>query len=448
MDVIPYSTFFVAFSFVIIILFCSFELTNQNQLTMTTIEARKIIADSINKDLLNSFERDIRFPSNDFNQVFKGLSAMFEFVNQQAEDWNTHEGNIPVEFQESKNYFERYRNDLITMISNQHQSSQHLYNIWNNLSNQHSNTNRVLLYSYPETQFLFDVYKDFPPSFAGSFAFITSGNFNANDKNSLVGVILAYEFTLKDHSQIIERRNAEKASISKIRSNFEKYLSTSESQLIDHLNNANQLFTNYSDQIDETKISKEKIFNDWYNQSVQTLNDFKSDAEKQIDALKDTYENLLKLKEPANYWKERSRIMKSKGDKTLAISLVLVSVICIALYCLLWQTPESMLKSIFENDKNAAIRWSIVFITFLSAAFFGIKPLIKLTFSHYHLARDAEEREKLMVVYLSMIQNSKIEKEDRQLIMQSLFSRADTGLLKDDSSPTMPGAVGLLEKFR
>ena len=28
--------------------------------------------------------------------------------------------------------------------------------------------------------------------------------------------------------------------------------------------------------------------------------------------------------------------------------------------------------------------------------------------------------------------------EDRKLIMQSLFSRADTGLLKDDSGPTMP----------
>ncbi|NJK98518.1 MAG: hypothetical protein HC905_29605 [Bacteroidales bacterium] len=31
--------------------------------------------------------------------------------------------------------------------------------------------------------------------------------------------------------------------------------------------------------------------------------------------------------------------------------------------------------------------------------------------------------------------------EDRQLIMQSLFSRVDTGLLKEDSSPTMPGVA-------
>ena len=40
-----------------------------------------------------------------------------------------------------------------------------------------------------------------------------------------------------------------------------------------------------------------------------------------------------------------------------------------------------------------------------------------------------------------------MDKEDRLLIMQSLFSRADTGLLKEDSSPSMPGATSLVEKL-
>jgi hypothetical protein len=31
--------------------------------------------------------------------------------------------------------------------------------------------------------------------------------------------------------------------------------------------------------------------------------------------------------------------------------------------------------------------------------------------------------------------------------MQSLFSRSDTGLLKEDSSPTMPGAGGIIGNF-
>ena len=32
-------------------------------------------------------------------------------------------------------------------------------------------------------------------------------------------------------------------------------------------------------------------------------------------------------------------------------------------------------------------------------------------------------------------------KEDRLIILQALFSRAETGLLKEDSSPTMPGTA-------
>lgn len=106
-----------------------------------------------------------------------------------------------------------------------------------------------------------------------------------------------------------------------------------------------------------------------------------------------------------------------------------------------------MLKTFFSNDKSIAIRWSIIFVTFLSFLAFGIRALTKVTFSSFHLARDAEERERLTFVYLALIKDASIDKSDRQLIMQSLFSRADTGLLKDDSSPTMPGTNSFIDKI-
>ena len=51
------------------------------------------------------------------------------------------------------------------------------------------------------------------------------------------------------------------------------------------------------------------------------------------------------------------------------------------------------------------------------------------------------------MVYLALSKEGDITKEERELIMQSLFSRVDTGLLKDDSSPTMPGLGSILDKF-
>ena len=64
-----------------------------------------------------------------------------------------------------------------------------------------------------------------------------------------------------------------------------------------------------------------------------------------------------------------------------------------------------------------------------------------MAFSSFHLARDAEEREQLTYVYLSLIKDSAVDEKEKSLIMQSLFSRAETGLLKGDSGPAMPNDI-------
>ena len=110
---------------------------------------------------------------------------------------------------------------------------------------------------------------------------------------------------------------------------------------------------------------------------------------------------------------------------------------CVTLYLLLWLTPEGMLLS-FVKGNAQAIKWSIIYVTFISFLAFGIRALNKVAFSSFHLARDAEEREQLTYVYLALIKDKAVDEKDKNLIMQSLFSRADTGLLKDDSGPTMP----------
>ena len=87
----------------------------------------------------------------------------------------------------------------------------------------------------------------------------------------------------------------------------------------------------------------------------------------------------------------------------------------------------------------------ITSITIISFLAYGMRSLNKLMFSSFHLARDAEERKKLTYVYLALKEQGAVDKEDRHIILQSLFSRAETGLLKDESSPTMPST--LMDKF-
>ncbi len=59
--------------------------------------------------------------------------------------------------------------------------------------------------------------------------------------------------------------------------------------------------------------------------------------------------------------------------------------------------------------------------------------------------RDAEEREQLTYLYLSLNQNSQLDSSSRDIVLQALFSRTDTGLLAGDSSPSMPGLNELIK---
>jgi hypothetical protein len=116
----------------------------------------------------------------------------------------------------------------------------------------------------------------------------------------------------------------------------------------------------------------------------------------------------------------------------------------VLLVTVLFLITSGALKEMFTKT-GSAVRLSILFITLISFLAYGIRTFAKLMFSSYHLSRDAEEREQLAYVYLALKKEQGIDDTERHLIMQSIFSRADSGLLKTDASPSMPGIN--LDKF-
>jgi hypothetical protein len=90
-----------------------------------------------------------------------------------------------------------------------------------------------------------------------------------------------------------------------------------------------------------------------------------------------------------------------------------------------------------------SLKYTLLLFSLISIGAYIIHIFVKLTLSSYHLARDAEERHQLAHFYLSLInrEDNKFDKEDRAVILQALFSRADTGLLKGDHAPTMPNNI-------
>lgn len=413
---------------------------------MTNTEFKKKIAETTDPEWFKNISIVFNFSYVNVNQQITGLTAIYEYVNQQIEGWNKVDATLPRELENSKTYFNQLKNSILQFVNSYHnQTGNNLKSYWRNIQNVISNTNSFPLpYNIPEAEFLIRVHKENSRYFQGAYVFLIGNNFNINNKDSFFGALLAYEFSQKDNSEIVERRNAEKSSISKIRNDFQKYLTESESIVVDHIKNANDKYEEFIKKIDDLKSEKDTLFNTWFDDTKTTQwQSWYDPTTKRVKELEDTYREKLKLEEPAKYWSERAGKLKIQGWIALTIIILLVGITCWSLAEILWTAPEQIYESWFGDDKSAAIRWSIIYITLISFIAYAIRALTKFMFSSFHLARDCEERHTLTYFYLSLLKDSNVDEKDRQLIMQSLFSRAETGLLKDDSSPTMPSdAIG------
>jgi hypothetical protein len=408
---------------------------------MTLSEIRKSILESSNPEWLNNIEIKFNFTHINSSWTLKGVSTLYDFILKQNDGWDKYGDGIPSELRNSKSYFLNLKNRLIDFLTNTKDADENrLQSYWTTVEQSINETNLYpLKFNSPEVEFLLHVYQNFPNSFSSAFNFlIKRSSIDSHNPDAFQGAVMAYEFKLKDKSSIFRRSTNEKIILKNLISTLENKISESESELINHLKRLNDKSIDFGNRIENLKKEKEEDFSNWFEKSSKDFDLFSEESTKKISDLETAYEELLRLKKPADYWKQRASELKSEGKMFLFILVGLIIIVCIILYSLLWLTPEGMLTSFFHGDKSIAVRWTIIFITLISFLAFGIRALVKITFSSFHLSRDAEERERLTYVYLAMIKDNSIDKEDRHLIMQSLFSRADTGLLKDDSSPTMP----------
>lgn len=163
---------------------------------------------------------------------------------------------------------------------------------------------------------------------------------------------------------------------------------------------------------------------------------------KKISELETTYHEKLRLEKPASYWNKKAKSYSRSGlIWTILLGIILISGLVGFSYIFdLW------LKGQTTGLKLNSLQGIIIFITIITIYTVAVKTISKMLFSSFHLQRDAEEREQLTHVYLALTnEGGKIDEASRNIILQALFSRAETGLLGKDSSPTMPGLHELVK---
>ncbi|PKB42197.1 hypothetical protein AX016_0359 [Cellulophaga sp. RHA19] len=405
---------------------------------MTIKDLRIEINQSEHKDFFKSCTVHINYPHIDFTIDLKGIDAIYGFVLRQNKGWNSTE--LPSYLNNSKEHFKKLKSQLLDLVNGGHYNIESKWQQIKALIQKQETNNRTKVFTSDSsiTKFLEELHKENPNYVKGAYNFIIGQNETINTNDLLTGLIRAYEYKNQGRTDISKRRSNERAAISTIRNSFENYVSETEGEINEVLDKSKENLIGQTAEIDGLLESKKTEFNEWLKSSQNGFSEFDVDSKKKITDLEDTYRKKLQLEAPARYWRTKSNKYREDAIKARNILLTMVAVSGIFFAIILITSPDWIFKTVFKGNATAIVRWSIVFIALISLLAFAVKAITKVMFSSFHLARDAEERHTLTFFYLALLKDTNINDDDRKLILQSLFSRAETGLLKDDSGPTMP----------
>lgn len=229
------------------------------------------------------------------------------------------------------------------------------------------------------------------------------------------------------------------------------------------INNIQHELEQSSNQLFETMHSKHEFIDKWHQDQIESFenqqhtqqntdetrvnnqtnqfNESMSEWQQRVGDLEAEYKENLRFQAPAQYWQHAANTHIFWG---LMWGLILLFIVVLGLYELS-DFFESWLIGKELKIQLDTIQGAAIFVTFVSVYAFIISVLSKLTLSSVHLYRDAREREQLTHLYLSLSNETNLDSDARNIILQSLFSRADSGLLgKDGGAPVMP----IIDMFR
>lgn len=221
---------------------------------------------------------------------------------------------------------------------------------------------------------------------------------------------------------------------------FKEAFDKTEKELTELVTNSSNLFyTQQQEIIDIKKSTLQEI-----EQEKKNFLDYKQKKEQELNDLENLYQEKLRLSKPAEYWKNMSKSYRRSGILWLIISALISLIIIAGLGLIIVYTPNLFEKNSYWLD---LVKDTALLTVITSVAIYILRITIKLSLSSFHLSRDAREREQLAYFYLSLMESKGITEKERALIINSLFSRSDTGLLKGDSTPSMTANItDLIEK--
>ncbi|MFY0698174.1 MAG: hypothetical protein JXR11_10015 [Balneola sp.] len=389
----------------------------------------------------------LKYEVDDFEETLKGLKNILTHFKNEVEFW---EQDFFFNHGTFNNYsrFFREKYDLVLNFYeiNKETEKEPLEKSWDSLSKSLkssrlnlNNRNNVPIISYqtPTAVFYENLIKQDPNEATLAFYYLNEIPHSiGNNLKQFDGIIKAYEYKQsRERGGFKERRKAERISVSRLLSSVKK-----ESNKLE--NRFSTISTDIELWFKETKSNIAK----WEQEKEIAIKKSITDGQNKLALTDKTYSDYMALKAPLKYWEERVEQYGNSGYLWSLLLAVSIIVICGGILKLIYDPPK-----IFDSDISTfdpiAIKSILLYATLISFSAYFLRTCSRMIFSSFHLKRDAEERHQLTMVYLSLKERGDISEDERDLIIQAIFSRVDTGLLKGDNAPTMPGASSFLERI-
>lgn len=407
-------------------------------------------------DFLKSHFKELNLEFHLFPETlikkFKSFDIFYKFISKEADFWtDCSSGRIS----EIRAHF----NDIKNYLDNALRFAEDPNNTNNAISHLNVAIERVKYNQFPCIFSITEIGKkikkiyDISPTRAEGYACYLNGMHsygNFNDKNYLAGVLCGFAYENPELAVTLteEERQARLGSIPTLND----LVNQSMKELSDETDRIQVISSQEAAAIQELKKSFEEEKEQLLNNAESDKENFLTESKQKINDLEELYGEKLRLSKPAQYWKETKSAYFKTGISWTTVTLAFTVGYLFFIRWIIFdiQKQESQLTKVIKSINFDTIKYGILLTLAISVGIFLINLFTKLAISAFHLSRDANERLQLTHLYLALLNEKAVTQEERTIVLQSLFSRADTGLLKGDSSPTIPdsGIIGQLLKMK
>jgi len=380
------------------------------------------------KEIFKQFMNDGKiqvtlFPENTVRN-FKSLKSFYEFLIKEKKYWEPFQSS---RLGEIRSHFINIVTSLESAFRAHDENQSRTY--FNNVIRD------INLQRFPNVfsttsigQFLSDRYRITHLQADAACMYLFDRTFGASSRDGFDGFVHSFLLAQKNEvaSTIILN---ERDSLERLHLNYSEELDKLQHDYLEKSIKVDSDYKDFQEQLTKWKDELQQSFSNQLNEKFTAL-----------ENLERLYHEKLRLESPAVYWEKLATSYEEQGTRWRKWVLITSGVFILFLSLLLYIEPSSY----FVVDKALnfnSIKSAVIFLLISTIFVYIISLFVRLSTSAFHLSRDAKERFQLTHVYLSLLNEKGIQESERAIVLQSIFSRADTGLLKGDSAPVFPDST-------